>query len=129
MLDDRCISQHRHDVRVADRGQRDAEGVERIRHLFWEESGVRAEPAAQELAERVRLLDRLGAREGGDDASVRLAEQPFGLVQRALPGDLLEAAPPYAHDRIAHAVLRVQMRVRETALVAEPAVVDVGIVP
>ena len=62
VFDDRCVSEHRHDIGVADRGKRDAEGVERIRHLFREESGVCAEPSAQELAECVRLLDRLGAR-------------------------------------------------------------------
>ena len=68
---------------------------------------MRAEPSPQELAECVRLLDRLGPRESGDDAPVRLAEQPFGLVECALPGDLLEAAAPHAQDRVAQPVLGV----------------------
>ena len=66
--------------------------------------------------------------ECGDDASVRLAEQPLGLVECALPGHFLEAATPHAQDRVAQSVLRVEVRVRETTLVAEPAVVDLGMV-
>ena len=111
MLDDRRIPQHGHDVGVADRGERDAEGVQCIRNLFREEGGVRTEAAAEELAERVRLLDGLRARERGDDAAVGLAEQPFCLAERTVPGDLFEAAAPYAEDRVVDAVLCVEVRV------------------
>ena len=89
---------------------------------------MRAETLAHELRERVRLLDRLGAGQRDDDATVRRAQQPLGLVERVVPGDRLEPAAPHALDRIDDAVARAQVREREAALVAEPAFVDLGVV-
>src|SRR4029079_9189765 len=70
----------------------------------------------------------LRARQCRDDPSIRLAQQPFRLVDRALPGHFLEAAAPHAPERVAQAVLRAQVLVGEAALVAEPALVDLGMV-
>ena len=87
------------------------------------------EPLAQELGERVRLLDRLGAGERSDDAAFGLAQQALGLVERPLPGHLLEAAA--AHAQQAGRAVRsrcVEVCVRKASLVAEPALVDLGMV-
>ena len=56
----------------------------------------------------------------------RVAQQALGLVQRVVPRDFLEPRAPY--ERLAHAILRVQMREREPPLVAEPALVDLGVI-
>src|SRR5262249_5704881 len=73
--------------------------------------------------------DRLRAGEGGDNAALGLAQQPLRLVERALPRDLLEAATSDPQQRVAQPVLGTQVLIREAALVAEPAAVDVGVVP
>ena len=56
------------------------------------------------------------------------AQQPLGLVERLLPRHGLEAAPADALQRLAEPVLGAQVRVREAALVADPALVDLGVV-
>ena len=61
-LDDRHVAEHDDDVGVADRGERQPVGVERAGDLLRQHRLVRVEPDAQQLAERVRLLDRLRAR-------------------------------------------------------------------
>src|SRR5829696_4031377 len=50
------------------------------------------------------------------------------MLERVVPGDLLVAAPPHAQQRVGDAIARVQMWVGETALVAEPALVDLRMV-
>ena len=87
-----------------------------------------AEPDAQQLAERIRLLDRLRAREHRDDPPARLAQQPLGLVERLLPRHGLETAHAHALQWLAEPVLGAQVRVREAAFVADPALVDLGVV-
>ena len=113
---------------VADRRQRQPVRVERVGDLFREDRLVPAEPA-QELRERVRLLDRLRAGEGGDDAAAGGAQEPLRLVDRVVPRDGLEAAAADALDRVDDPVLGADVREREAALVADPALVDLGMVP
>ena len=60
----------RHGSRRAARGTRRSRRDRLGQHRL-----VRVEPGAQELAERVRLLDRLGAGKRGDDATARAAQQ------------------------------------------------------
>ena len=88
------------------------------------------EPLAKELGERVGLLDGLGARQRGDDPAC----PPSGASapprpERAVPGELL--VPARAHPLAAgrRSGRRAQVREREAALVAEPALVDLGMVP
>ncbi len=127
-LDHRHVAEHDDDVGVANRGERQPVGVERAGDLLRQHRLVRVEPDAQQLPERVRLLDRLGAREHRDDAPARLAQQPLGLVDRLLPRNLLETAPAQALQRPREPVPGAQVRVREAALVADPALVDLRVV-
>src|SRR5262245_41073194 len=56
--------------------------------------------------------------------------EPFELGERPLPGHVVESAGArHAEHRLRHAVLRVERRVRESALVADPAIVDLRVVP
>ena len=107
---------------IAESGRRYASSA--VRDLLRQHGLVRAETLAHELRERVRLLDRLRAGERDDDAAVRRLQQPFGDVERVVPRDGLEAAAPHALDRVDDAVGRAQVREREAALVAQPALVD-----
>src|SRR5581483_6546230 len=127
-LDDRHVAEDYDGVGVADRGERQPVAVESAGDLLRQHRLVRAEAAAQQLPERVRLLDRLRAGECGDDAAARRAQQPLGLVHRRLPRDLLQAAARNALQRLREAVLGAQVRVREAALVADPALVDLRVV-
>ena len=90
-LDDGLVAEHDHELGVADRRERQAEGVERAARRSGRTAVCAPRPRAQELAERVGLLDGLRARERGHDPSSRLAQQPLGLVERVVPGELLEA--------------------------------------
>ena len=56
------------------------------------------------------------------------AQEPLGLVERVVPADRLEAARADLAQRILDPVGRAQVREREAALVAEPALVDLGVV-
>ena len=87
---------------------------------------MRAKALAEQLAERIGHLDGLRSRER---VTMRPppAEQPLGLVQRLVPAELLVARPPAA-ERIDDAILRLKVPVGETALVAQPAAVDLGMV-
>ena len=82
-----------------DRRERRPEGVERVRGRLGQHGRVRAEPLAQQLAERVRLLDRLRAGERGDDPALRAAQQRLGAVERVVPGEL--ARSPRRRDALA----------------------------
>ena len=86
-------------VGVADRRERRAERVERGRRLLGEDDRVGAEPAADELRERLCLLDRLGA--GEREQHRPASEQRLGLVERVVPGELLEAALADLAQRVA----------------------------
>ena len=109
-LDDRGALGHRlvaeddHELGVADRRERQPEGVEGLARLFRQDGGVGAEPLAQEPAERVGLLDRLGARERGDDPPPGPCEHPLGLVQRVVPGEDVETAAADAPERVGDAI-------------------------
>src|SRR4029077_13005130 len=59
---------------------------------------------------------------------VRLAQQPFCVVERIFPRDLLESPLPNAAERVGDSVVGVEVREGEAALVAEPALVDLGVV-
>ncbi len=88
---------------------------------------MRIEPHAEEPREAVGLFDRLGARERGDDRAARGAEHALGLVEGVLPGETLEGGsrlPQWIPDPVAC----MQVLERETPLVAEPALVDLGVV-
>ena len=82
----------------------------------------------EELREPVCLLDGLGAGERRHDRRPGVAEEALGLVERVGPGERFEAARPGLAERILDPVGRVQVREREAALVAEPALVDLGMV-
>src|SRR5205823_12158542 len=56
------------------------------------------------------------------------ADQPLGLGERLVPADRAQALAPRAQQRLPDPVARVRVRVREAALVAEPALVDLGMV-
>ena len=71
--------------RIAESGRRKASSASA--RLLRQHGGVRAEPGAHEPAERVGLLDRLGAGERGHDPAVGRAQQPLGLVERVVPRD------------------------------------------
>ena len=73
-LGERHVAEHGDDLRLADRGERQAVRVERARDLLGQHRLVRAGALAHELRERIRLLDRLGAGERDDDAALRRAQ-------------------------------------------------------
>src|SRR5215217_7825534 len=87
-----------------------------------------AEPLADQLAEPVGKLHRLRARQRRNDPPAGAPQQPFRLVDRLLPAELLVPRPP-APERIDDAVVRLQVAEREASLVTEPAAVDLGMVP
>ncbi len=58
-LDDRHVAEDDDRVGVANRRERKSEAVERAGDFLWKHRLVRVEAGAQELAERVRVLDRL----------------------------------------------------------------------
>src|SRR5207237_8524981 len=89
---------------------------------------MRAEARADELRETVGLLVRLRARERDRDPPVGLTEETLGVVERVLPGSLLQPVPSDASQRVGDSVLGVEVGEREAALVAEPALVDLGVV-
>ncbi|TML82391.1 MAG: hypothetical protein E6G08_21820, partial [Actinobacteria bacterium] len=62
-LGDRLVAEDHHDLSVANRRKRQPERVERGTRLLGEHGRVRGEPFAQQPAERVGLLDGLGAGE------------------------------------------------------------------
>src|SRR5439155_6928632 len=101
----------------------------RSRRLLRQDDCVRAEALADELREGVGLLDRLRAREREQDASLRGPGQPLEFVERVVPRQLLEAALPELAQRIRDPVPCIQVRERGTPLVAEPALVDLWMVP
>ena len=111
---------------IVESGARNASSA--VRDRLGQHGRVRAEALAQQLAERVRLLDRLGAGERGHDPALRAAQQRLGAVERVVPGELAEAAAPHALERVDDPVAGVEVRVGEAALVAEPALVDLGVV-
>ena len=114
-------------LRVADRGERQPECVERVRGRLRQHGRVRAEPVAEERPERERDLHRLRSRERGHDRAARLAQERLDLVERLVPGDLAKTLRPAA-KRGRDAVLRAEVRIREAALVAQPAAVDLRVV-
>src|SRR5580765_4706167 len=89
---------------------------------------MRAESDPEELREPVGLLDRLRARERGDRSGAARLEHRLRAVERLVPFERLEAPVPALDERILDPVRRVQMPEGEAALVAEPALVDLGMV-
>jgi hypothetical protein len=110
-IDDRCalgerlvLEDHDH-VGVPDRGERPPEAVERPRVLdLGDQGGMRAEPLAQQLRERVRLLHGLGAGKRGDDVRAGRTEQALGLVERVVPRHRREHLRPTAEQRVGEAI-------------------------
>src|SRR5262249_15208117 len=111
------------------RGQGEAEGVERGAHVLGHDSDVRIEALAQELAEGVGLLDRLGPGERRDDVRPGSAQHLLGCVERVVPRERLVTPVSDLAARIDDAVAAAQVREPEAALVAEPALVDLRMVP
>src|SRR5205085_12553628 len=105
-----------------------AESVEPVSGLLGQHCRVGAETHAHELRQRIRLLRRLRAGERDGDSAVRLSQQPLGVVEGVLPGNLLEPAEADAPQGLGDPVLGVEVREAEAALVAEPALVDLGVV-
>ncbi len=58
----------------------------------------------------------------------RAAQQRLGAVERVVPGELAEAATAHALERIEDPVVGVEVREGEATLVAQPALVDLGMV-
>ena len=89
-LDDRgavgdlVLADHDDDLGRRDRRQRRAKGVERPGRRLGHDGGVGAQPLAEQLRERVRLLDGLGAGERRDDPPFarRAAEPRRGRARR-----------------------------------------------
>ena len=127
-LDDRLVADDGDRLRGAERRERRAEGVEPVGDLLRQDGGVRAEPLAEQLREPVGLLDRLAARERGHGRGAALAEQRLGAVERVVPRERLELPRAGLLERLDDAVARVEMVVGEAALVAQPALVDLGMV-
>src|SRR5437763_14103675 len=75
------------------------------------------------------MLVGLRAGECSNDAAARVTPQPLRFVDRLLPRDLLEAAPSYPLQRLRQPGRSAQVRVGEAALVADPALVDLRVVP
>src|SRR5262249_51294073 len=128
-LDNGVVAEDDDQLRVADRRKRTPECVEALADLFRKHRRVCVQADADELCECVGLLVRLGTGKGYRDPAVGLAEQPIGVVQRLFPGDLLEPAPASAPQRVGNPVVGVQVREGKPPLVAEPALVDLGVVP
>src|SRR4051794_2938526 len=78
------------------------------------------------LDEEALLVGGLTAHERGG-ALARLLERRGGLLERPLPGDLAQVAA-VAHERRGDPLGRVNRLVGKAALVAEPAVVHLGVV-
>ena len=128
-LDDGIVAEDHDQLGVPDRGQREPERVERGADVLGHDRAVGAEAPAQELAQRVRLLHRLGAGERGDDARPGCTKHLLGLVERVVPRERLVAANSDLAARVDDAVAGAQVRESEAALVAEPALVDLRVVP
>src|SRR5439155_16760254 len=79
-------------------------------------------------SERVGRPHGLRAGERGYDPALGAAQQLLGLVERVVPGEHVEAAAADASQRVGDPVPRAQVREGEAALVAEPALVDLGMV-
>ena len=129
-LDDRVVADDEADLRVQNRGERRAEGVEdRIEVVGEERHRGGAEALAGETRKRGRVLDGLGSGERDDDRPGRLAEPALGLVEGLLDRHLVEAAPADPEQRLPDPVARPEMAEGEAALVAEPAVIHFRVVP
>src|SRR6185436_15350639 len=127
-LDDGVVADDDDDLGCGDAAEREAERLESVRGGLGEHRRVRVEAGSEKTAEGVGELRRLGAGERGDDRPARFAEHRLRLVERLVPRDLLEAlAAPTEWHR--DAVLGAEVRVGEPALVAEPAPIDLGVVP
>ncbi len=86
----------------------------------------RAERLAQQAAKQQPLLGGRAAAGERPDALPRAGEARRGLLERALPRDGAQLAA-VAQQRRGDAVLAAEGRVREAPAVAQPAVVDVGV--
>ena len=103
--------------------------VERVGHVLGQHGRVRAEPDAQELREPVGLLDRLAARERGHDRATPAARRCRSASSSASsqPSASKRSRAGLA-QRVLDPVVGVEVREGEAALVAEPALVDLGVV-
>ncbi len=57
-----------------------------------------------------------------------LAQERLGAIERVVPGELAEPAPANALERVQDPVVGVEVREGEATLVAQPALVDLGVV-
>ncbi len=128
-LDDRLVAEHEADLRAPDRRERRPVRVDDRVEVIGEERGVGAEPMPHEARERGGLLDALAPGERDHDRAARLAEALRRFADGLVVGDGLEAAPADPDQRLAQPVGRMQVIEREPALVAEPAVIHLGVVP
>jgi hypothetical protein len=109
-LDDRralrygLVAEDDDELRVADGVERQTERVERGARLLGQDRCVRSETRAHQSAQCVRLLDRLGAGERRHDAALRCAQQVLRRVERVVPGEDVEAAPPDALEGVRNPV-------------------------
>ena len=78
------------------------------------------------LQQEALLVGGLAPGEGAG-AALRAAESERGLLERALPAHLSQH-PTVAHHRLRDPLVDVHRLVGEAALVAQPAVVDLGVV-
>ncbi len=85
-----------------------------------------AKALAHEACEQQALLVGAGPADERGGTPARAAQAGGGLRQRALPGDGAQL-PAVAHKRLGDALVDVDRLVGEAALVAQPAVIDPGV--
>jgi hypothetical protein len=128
-LDHGLVAEDEADVRIADRRNRSAKPVEARVERIRQQRAAAAETLLHEARDRGRLLERLAAREGHDDGAAGFLQAALCFVDGALEGDRLEPPPANAAPWDGDAVFGAQVLVGEAPLVAEPALVDLGVVP
>ncbi len=124
----RLVADHDDELSACDRRERRAERVERVRGRLREHGGVGTRALAEELPERIGLLDGLRAGERGHDPSLGAADQRLCAIERVVPGELAESTATDPLQRLADAVVGGDVPEGEAALVAQPAPVDLGVV-
>jgi hypothetical protein len=128
-LDDGVVAEDDDQLCVADRRERQAERVERGADVLGHDRAVSLQALSEEFRQGVGLLDGLGAGQRGDDVLACRPEHGLGLSKRVIPGQGLVPAATREPAGVDDPVACTEVREPEPALVAEPALVDLGMVP
>ena len=124
---DRVVADHDDEVGLADRRERRAE-ARRARCVACSGRTTASEPSPCRTSRDSASACSTVSEPESASSTGPASQQPLGLVERSVPGELLEAALSDLAERVAHAVAGVEVREAEAALVAEPALVDLGMV-